>query len=94
MSFGWEMALVWWLAAQLPLGLLLGSLVGADGGDHEVPEAASRDVGGSDLRASGPVRAHRPDLVLRAAPPAGFEPATGGLEGRCSIQLSYGGGRP
>ena len=30
------------------------------------------------------------DLLKEKARPAGFEPATYGLEVRCSIQLSYG----
>ena len=31
------------------------------------------------------------DFFLVMAPPAGIEPATTGLEIRCSVQLSYGG---
>ncbi len=30
------------------------------------------------------------NLLKMLARPAGFEPAATGLEGRCSIQLSYG----
>jgi hypothetical protein len=34
----------------------------------------------------------RSGAALRRAPRAGFEPATRGLEGRCSVRLSYRGG--
>lgn len=46
MSNGWETALVGWLAAQLPLGLLLGMIMGA-GRDDDAPmllEPAPRDI--------------------------------------------------
>ena len=33
---------------------------------------------------------HRRPFIVRLACPAGLEPATLGLEGRCSIRLSYG----
>lgn|GEM_PF-2270293 len=34
---------------------------------------------------------YKSSTLLRQEPPAGFEPATPGLRGRCSTRLSYGG---
>jgi hypothetical protein len=52
------------------------------------------DGGRRSRRGGSPAGPGTPLTAVMRVPPAGLEPATEGLEGPCSIHLSYGGGAP
>ena len=74
--------------ALCPTGLRARTLGGAETPGGIEPPFPS--VGRAALRGFEPQRDGKPTLAL----PAGIEPATPGLEDRCSLQLSYGSIKP
>jgi hypothetical protein len=58
------------------------------------PRSSSPSAGSRPVTDSGHLQGIAGDRLFSPMPRAGFEPATRGLEGRCSFQLSYRGGSP